>query len=409
MVQANPPNLVYTSGVHVPALDGIRGLAILLVMVHHFTIYGMGKPALFVDRAFYVVASAGWCGVDLFFVLSGFLITGILLDAKGSEHFFRNFYVRRILRIFPLYYGFLTFVFVILPYIMPVGDNFRLLIDQQGWYWSYLVNLPIAFEGWPRFYVIGHFWSLAIEEQFYLFWPLVVFFCGRRQLLIMCLVCFAVSFGIRLGFALAGYPLAGYVLTPARMDTLAVGAFLALIIRRPNGLRSLTQWMWPIGGAAAFILGVIFVQQRGLGDTDFTVQTIGYSMLAVMFGAMLVTAVTSSNESKLGKLFGHPLLVFFGRYSYGLYVFHHPVVLLMQANILGESGLPVYFGSQLPSLMLYFIAATGISVSLALISWHGYEVHFLKLKALFPPSSGVITAAGGRFGFAPSSRSSTTP
>jgi peptidoglycan/LPS O-acetylase OafA/YrhL len=403
-VQAKP-NFVYTSGVHVPALDGIRGLAILLVMVHHFTIYGMGKPALFVDRAFYVVAAAGWCGVDLFFVLSGFLITGILLDAKGSEHFFRNFYVRRVLRIFPLYYGFLICVFVVLPHVVPVGDKFRLLIDQQGWYWSYLVNLPIAFEGWPQLYVIGHFWSLAVEEQFYLFWPLVVFFCGRRQLLIMCLACFAVSFGLRLAFALAGYPLAGYVLTPARMDTLAVGAFLALVVRRPNGLMSLTQWLRPIGGASAAVLAAIFVWRRGLGDTDFMVQTIGYSMLAVMFGALLVTAVASSNERKLGKIFGHPVLVFFGRYSYGLYVFHHPVILLMQANILGESGLPVYFGSQLPSLALYLIAATGITVSLALVSWHGYEAHFLKLKALFPRSSGVITAATERYGIAPSSRS----
>jgi peptidoglycan/LPS O-acetylase OafA/YrhL len=108
-------------GTHIPALDGLRGLAILLVMLHHFTFYGgMGRTVI-IDRLFYVIGMAGWCGVDLFFVLSGFLITGILLDAKGGEHFFRNFYMRRSLRIFPLYYGFLVAFFVMLPLSDAVG------------------------------------------------------------------------------------------------------------------------------------------------------------------------------------------------------------------------------------------------------------------------------------------------
>ena len=141
------PNFVYTSGLHVPALDGIRGIAILLVMVHHFTIFGMGAPTTVLDKRVYKLFAAGWCGVDLFFVLSGFLITGILLDAKGGAHFFRNFYMRRFLRIFPLYYGFLFAFFVLLPLTFSLGDNFRSLLEQQGWYWSYLVNLPIAMEG----------------------------------------------------------------------------------------------------------------------------------------------------------------------------------------------------------------------------------------------------------------------
>ena len=202
------------SGAYVPALDGIRGIAILTVMLHHFTIFGMVRPNNFIDVQFYRLASAGWCGVDLFFVLSGFLITGILLDTKSGPHFFRNFYMRRVLRIFPLYYGFLIVIFVLIPLAIQVGDKFQTLLDQQGWYWSYLINLPIAFKGWSSVIIIDHFWSLAVEEQFYLFWPLVVFFSQRRQLIFICLACFVGSFGVRLGFALAGYSLAGYVLTP---------------------------------------------------------------------------------------------------------------------------------------------------------------------------------------------------
>jgi peptidoglycan/LPS O-acetylase OafA/YrhL len=375
--------LSYRPGTHVAALDGIRGIAIMLVMLHHFTIYGMGKPTTLIDKLFYGVTAAGWCGVDLFFVLSAFLITGILLDAKGGEYFFRNFYIRRILRIFPLYYGFLFVVFTLLPHMMYVSDNFGLLINQQGWYWSYLVNLPIAFEGWPRLYTLGHFWSLAVEEQFYLFWPLVVFFARRRQLMLICVVCFAAGFAVRLGFVLIGYPLAAYVLTPARMDTLAVGAFLALVVRQRQRLLSLSRWMWPIGGTSAAALGTIFVWQRGLDSTDMVVQTIGYSVLAVMFGALLSVALTSPGGSKLGKIFAHPVLTFFGRYSYALYIFHHPIALFMQQSLLGEGGLPTFLGVKLPAQVLFATAATVISLSFALVSWHCYEENFVKLKVLF--------------------------
>jgi peptidoglycan/LPS O-acetylase OafA/YrhL len=312
--------------------------------------------------------------------------------------------MRRILRIFPLYYGFLIVFFFLLPLVWSMGEKFQSLLDQQGWYWSYLVNLPIAIDGWPPYYSLGHFWSLAVEEQFYLFWPLVVFFCGQRQLMVICAVCFLGSFGVRLGFAIAGNPLAGLVLTPARMDTLAVGAFLALVVRRPGGLKNLTRWMWPIGSMAAIILAAIFVWQRGLRELDIIVQTVGYSLIAVMFGALLVAASTSSTERRMGKVFSHPTLLFFGRYSYGLYVFHHPVVLAMRSTMLGDSGLPIYFGSQLPSLALYFAAATGISVSLALLSWHGFELQFLKLKTLFPRSTSAAPTPRKRYEISPFSQ-----
>jgi peptidoglycan/LPS O-acetylase OafA/YrhL len=373
------------AGVHIPVLDGVRGIAILMVMAYHFTIYGMGRtPAVFIDRLFYRVFTAGWCGVDLFFVLSGFLITGILLDAKGERHFFRNFYVRRILRIFPLYYGFLVVFFVWLSFASTVDSSFRSLFDQQGWYWTYLVNISIAVEGWSPMRAAGHFWSLAVEEQFYLFWPLVIFFCSRRQLMTVCVMSFMCSFVVRLGFALAGNPLAAYVLTPARMDTLAVGAFIALVARRPGGLTSLTRWIWPICIVSVPVLAAIFVWQHGLRLTNIVVQTVGYSMLAVTFGAILVAALTSSVSSRLRKFFAHPVLVFFGHYSYGLYVFHHPVVLAMQNSFVNENGLPLFLGSQLAYQLLLFSLAMCISMALALVSWHAYEVHFLKLKALFP-------------------------
>jgi len=113
-------------------------------------------------------------------------------------------------------------------------------------------------------------------------------------------------------------------------------------------------------------------------------QTLGYSMLAATFGAMLVAALASPVDSRLGKFCAHPVLGFFGHYSYGLYVFHHPVVLAMQNSFVNENGVPVLWGSQLPYQLLFLSLGMGMSTALALVSWHAYEVHFLKLKALFP-------------------------
>ena len=192
-------------GGHIPALDGIRGLAILLVLLGHFTSYGGFRPEIGVDRAYHLVAMLGGVGVDLFFVLSGFLITGILVDARGGAFFFRNFYMRRVLRIFPLYYGSLLVFFVVLPLLDPGDPRLQQVLGEQAWYWSYLTNIRMAFDGWPAYHHIGHFWSLAVEEQFYMVWPLVIFLFRRRSLLFICAACVAASLAFRVAFWWAGY------------------------------------------------------------------------------------------------------------------------------------------------------------------------------------------------------------
>jgi peptidoglycan/LPS O-acetylase OafA/YrhL len=189
------------AGARIPALDGIRGIAILCVMLYHFTFYGGIEPTLIVDKVYYHTALVGWFGVDLFFVLSGFLITGILYDTASAPQYFRNFYARRVLRIFPLYYGTLAVFFFLIPLVIDISDTFEELLRDQLWYWSYLVNVQIALEYWPSFFALGHFWSLAVEEQFYLVWPLVVFFLKRRSLIAICVVCIVGAFLVRVGRA----------------------------------------------------------------------------------------------------------------------------------------------------------------------------------------------------------------
>jgi peptidoglycan/LPS O-acetylase OafA/YrhL len=168
-----------------PRLDGVRGIAILLVLVYHLTLYGgMAPNGPFLDRLWRTWTLPLGLGVDLFFVLSGFLITGILLDTKDGPDYFRNFYARRFLRIFPLYYATLAATFLLIPAV-------RL---DAVWYWTYLINYRFADVGWPRVAYLGHFWTLAVEEQFYLVWPALVFFVPRRVLPWLCVA--AVTYSI---------------------------------------------------------------------------------------------------------------------------------------------------------------------------------------------------------------------
>jgi len=372
------------SSTRLPALDGIRGIAIAFVVVFHAFLWSGFRPAVPVDRIVAALSKPGWSGVDLFFVLSGFLITGILYDAKGRDGYFRKFYTRRFLRIFPLYYGFLGVFFIVLPWLRPLGRHHSSLSNDQIWYWTYLANLSFALKGLPPVRSLVHFWSLAVEEHFYLVWPWLVFTLDRRALKVACLGIAVGSLGARAAiWAAAPHPtLPAYMLTPARMDALAVGALVALIAREPGGLAGLAKWAPPAAASSAALLGMVCFWRHDLLPTDAVVQTLGFTLLAIFFGSVLAIAVTSPPETLAGRFFAHPGLRFLGRYSYGLYVFHLPIMWYMR-DVLNARSVPALAGSQLAGQVLFTAATGSLTLAVAMVSWHFYEARFLKYKDLF--------------------------
>ena len=372
-------------GSHIPALDGIRGLAVLMVMLCHFT--STGLPDTFAGRFVHRITMAGWSGVDLFFVLSGFLITGILYDAKNEPHYFRSFYARRFLRIFPLYYGFLILFFWVLPLVHPFTPAMQHMAARQGWLWGYSSNFIMAWEGHWLYVVdwmdVGHFWTLAIEEQFYLVWPLAVFLLSRKALIRVCVACMATALVIRTGLVMHGArPITVGMLTFCRFDALAVGALAALLLRgRPSGLFGPARLITGLSGVGMFTLAL---WRREWNATDPFVQAFGFSMLGLFCAGVLILLMRPHEDNELARRLSHPVFRWFGTYSYAMYVFHVALVPLFQRVFpvakIGTSLNSTYLA--VGAHVVFSVAATSLA---AYLSWHLYEKHFLKLKRHFSP------------------------
>ncbi len=381
---------------HILALDGVRGIAILLVLLHHFMLAPVpllwSSSTLWIDRTVGRMADVGWAGVDLFFVLSGFLITRILLGALGGRSYFRSFYARRALRIFPVYYGFLLFLIVILPEMPGLRGDLGLakLRHHQVVYWTYFYNIAISLH--PSvdrgFYNNGHLWSLAVEEQFYLIWPLVVFLLGRRGLGVFCVLCIIAAPIIRYSLMQDAVPqlhnnFAVTTLMPSRMDDLAIGGLLAVVANEPSLLRRVARWAIPVGALGVLVFAIMYLRRGGFSLFDPQVEVLGLSVLAVTF-ASLLTIMVGGPPGLLQAVCRQRVLTFFGRYSYGIYVLHHQIMLELVRVLNDHGGLRTVWGSYLPGMLGFSVVGTAISVAAAWLSWHLYEQQFLKLKRFVP-------------------------
>jgi len=360
-------------------LDGLRGLAIFIVLIHHFW-PGGDSPA----GRFGPIAHLGWMGVDLFFVISGFLICGILMDTVKDQYYFKNFYARRFLRIFPLYYLFLILAFTLIPAAQSGADYFdKAFVRQSGnplWYFLYAGNLREAFTSIYPAYILAPLWSLAIEEQFYITFPAIVRSINRERL--WKLLCFLILFAplFRTVFAIL-YPALyrmPYLGSFSRLDVISLGCLIAVGFRTGRiraGLR------WPPRLAAALLLAVVVLfEAGGLDRRTIACKTLGYSLIACLFACLVLSAVLYRSAPWTAVLRWKPL-TYLGKICYGTYLLHLPTEVIL-LKIMHRAGLAV--DENALWLLPVKIAATVVVASL---SWFLFESRVLRFKDRFASRS----------------------
>ena len=362
-----------------PELDGLRAAGMTVVLLNHFW---PKSHSLFLWQ----LGRTAWIAMDSFFVLSGFLIAGILLDARRSPDYFRTFFVRRALRILPLYY-------VVLIGLLGAsalwrgGAPYRDLVENWGSpapFFVYLGNFSAAFAGaWPRIAALGPLWSLQIEEQFYLLLPFAILYLRPRTLSRLLWAAVFLSPSLRLGWFLWNphNPFPPFVLLPCHMEGLALGALIALRFRQgpwkiaTGRLATLTLCLLAAAGVGSYLS-----DPAGLIQPWFTAwnRTIGYSISSIGCAGLVLWLVRLRGSSWTGWL-RLPPIQYLGTISYGIYLLHYPI--LMAVNVAWKT----LSGNVPEESPLRSILVVTLSIASASASWHLMERPLLRLKDRLAP------------------------
>jgi peptidoglycan/LPS O-acetylase OafA/YrhL len=351
-----------------PQLDGLRALAVALVLIHHFTSsdslpLGLGHLPL------------GYMGVRLFFVLSGFLITGILLRERLAVESnrttikisMRQFYIRRFLRIFPLYY-------------FVIAITLALGLEETSKHWATLVtytfNIELSIQGWyPKY--IGHFWSLSVEEQYYIIWPLIILLAPRHRIITITLILVALAPIYRyLAYINDFKTIAIYTFTFSSLDALGVGSLLAILSMDQDG-KLILERLLTRKFAILMLFLIIFLQALMVNQLGWPVYLVFFELIVAFLFSWAVWRASTGSKSIGGKILGCSTLVYLGKISYGIYVYHYfsPYIVRSVSNMLNvelhRNGLAE------------FILFTALTVMMASFSWYIFEAPINRLKRHF--------------------------
>lgn len=361
-----------TSKVRLPQLDGVRGLAILLVLVWHYLVGPLESSSSSSLRFIGRLGIETWTGVDLFFVLSGFLIGGILIDAKGSDGYFVKFYIRRVFRILPVYFV----LWASLPIwrrLVQAANGASITAMPWYVYATFTQNFWLANHSWDVW--MSHTWSLAVEEQFYLALPLLIWAVSKQSLWKLALVITVGTFFFRSLLYLRFYPwgMAPYTLIFCRADALMLGVLGAILVRNPRWFSELQRRRKYLSTAAASgLLPLIIVTAKGWGMGTRPTSTLGFSLIATFYLFLVLAAVVSDGAFK--RIFCMTWLRQLGTMAYGLYMFHGAVLFLTYAC----------FGYDQPRLDKLFdvipmLLAVAGSLALSHLSWKCFESKLVGL------------------------------
>jgi peptidoglycan/LPS O-acetylase OafA/YrhL len=359
-----------------PELDGLRGIAILLVWTgHYFAVPGKGMTA-FLDGSWFRL---GWTGVDLFFVLSGFLIGGILLNVRDSPRYFQTFYARRFFRIIPLYYAWIA------VYIVLAVFGSRVFSERVGSfqgvdlsilsYFLFLQNFRNILTSTVSFWWLSATWSLAVEEQFYLVSPWVVRFLSKRALTIFLIAVTAAAPVLRwfIGSHFDSGPWLAYRLMPCRADSLAIGMLAAVLWSNAKSREWLASHPALLYGLfAIFFAGVAFLWRWHSDPLQPLTQAVGYTWLALFFAVAMLLGI-SRPASPVAVLARLGFLREIGGVSYCIYIIHTTVFLFCHRILLHT--LPIVTDERAAAVTLF---AALITYAIAKLSWKFLEEPLLR-------------------------------
>ena len=358
---------------YIKSLDGLRAIAILLVVFFHY----------------FFILECGWIGVQLFFVLSGFLITAILLDTKHLpvKSYFKRFYWRRSVRIFPVYYLYL-FGITLIFLVGNIPDTFEM---SWKYLYSYTYNFAPIISGYFYDGFFTHFWSLAVEEQFYLLWPLVIFIFNRKALKIVIISIVVLSPIVRLfltdWFINNGYELKSvgeltYRFTFSQLDAFAFGAAIPvfrikLIERKRLALLLSSVAIFLVAGTFNYFQMVSYGYEVGISSLGYPIGSIfnyqhiwSYTLINVLTFSLIVYLSNDTKLSILSRILENPVLVYIGKISYGIYIYHW---LLFTVHKL-------YVHQHMPNAIISFAFYFTVVMLISSLSWYFFEKICLRLK-----------------------------